>query len=165
MSCFNAFLFRKMFNLCGFFWVFISALFEFLSKVFSRTQRYNEVSQSNNQIEEKTKEEEEEEEEEEKEEEGEVFDEKTESPTFVFKFQFQTQTFEEFNNEFRGDEKNHCAVGLESDPSIITPTPDKYEFNPGNDFSCIMENPKDSSFRVKELYADSSNGFEKMGLV
>ncbi|KAK9039487.1 hypothetical protein V6N11_014687 [Hibiscus sabdariffa] len=146
-----------MFTFRGFFWVFISALFDFLSKVFSW------LSQSNNPIEEKTEEakpdaiELKNEKEEEEEEEDEVFEEITESPTFVFKFQFQTQTFEEFSEKSRGYE-NHYAIGLESDPSTSTPTPNKYEFNLGNDFSCTLENPKDSSFCIKELHADSSNG-------
>ncbi|XP_039011181.1 uncharacterized protein LOC120140245 [Hibiscus syriacus] len=151
-SCFNAFLFQKMFTLCGFFSVFISALFAFLSKVFCR------LSQSNNPIEEKTDEAKPDAIElkgEEEEGEEEMFEEKPESPKFVFKFQFQTQTFEEFSNKFRDDE-NHYAIGLESDPSIsITNT---YEFNPGNDFGFVMENPKDSSFCVNELYADPSDG-------
>ncbi|KAL4354582.1 hypothetical protein GQ457_06G041990 [Hibiscus cannabinus] len=152
MSSFNAFLFQKMFSFSGFFWVFISALFDFLSKVFSR------LSQSNNPIEEKTEEAKPDAIElKNEEEEDEVFEEITESPTFVFKFQFQTQTFEEFSEKSRGDE-NHYAIGLESDPSTSTPTPNKYEFNPGNDFNCTMENPKDSSFCAKELHADSSNG-------
>ncbi|XP_039035535.1 uncharacterized protein LOC120172027 isoform X2 [Hibiscus syriacus] len=145
MSSFNVFLFQMMFTLCGFFSVFISALFEFLSEVFSR------LSQLTNPIEEKTEEAKpdaiELKGQEEEEGEGEMFEEKPESPKFVFKFQFQTQTFEELSNKFRDDE-NDYAIGLESDPSISTTN--TYEFNPGIDFSFVMENPKDSSFCVND---------------
>ncbi|XWS44297.1 hypothetical protein CRYUN_Cryun15aG0032900 [Craigia yunnanensis] len=165
MIYFNVFLFQKMLPFGEFFLVSISALlfslFDFFSKVFSRIQR-NKLSQINNPIpdpveqkgdtEEKT-EEAEPDAIELKGEESEVVEEK-ESPKFFFKFQFQTQTFEEFSKKSRGEENYN--VGMESVPSTSI---NKYEFKSENDFSCLMENPEDLSFCVKELYADSDNGF------
>ncbi|XWS32865.1 hypothetical protein CRYUN_Cryun22dG0027000 [Craigia yunnanensis] len=162
---FNVFLFQKMLPFGGFFLVSIStlffSLFDFFSKVFSRIQR-NKLSQINNPIpdpiEQKGDTEEKTEEAkpdaiELKGEESEVVEEK-ESPKFFFKFQFQTQTFEEFSKKYRGDENYN--VGLESVPSTST---NKYEFKSGNHVSYLMEKPEDLSFCIRELYAGSDNWF------
>ncbi|XVF58266.1 hypothetical protein PTKIN_Ptkin07bG0051100 [Pterospermum kingtungense] len=157
----NMFLSRKMLPFGGFFLVSIAALFlslfDFFSKVLSRIQRNklyqinnpipNPVEQQKSDTEEKT-EEAKPEAIELKGEESEDVEEK-ESPKFLFKFQYQTQTFEEFSK------KNH-NVGLESVPSTCS---NKYEFKSGNGFSCLMEKPEDLTFCVRELYADSDNGF------
>ncbi|KAB2011402.1 hypothetical protein ES319_D09G017300v1 [Gossypium barbadense] len=140
MDSFNVFLFQKMFTFGGFLLVSISALFfslfDFFSKVFSRASIFKlkpeEAMLDAIELED---------------EESEVFEE-IESPKLVFKFQFQTQTFEEFSKKFRD-------IGMETDPSTST---NKYEFNSRNDFEFTMENPNDISFCVKELYTDSNNG-------
>ncbi|XP_022741609.1 uncharacterized protein LOC111293123 [Durio zibethinus] len=165
MSSFYVFLFQKMLSFGGFFLVSISvlfvSLFDFFRTAFSSTQR-NKLPQSNNPIpiepedgtEEKTKE-------------AKPYDielkgeesegvEEKDSPKFFFKFQFQSQTFEEFSMKFGGDENYNVGLELECIPSAST---NKYEFKPGNDFSYIMEKPKDLSFCVKELYDESNNGF------
>ncbi|PPS14099.1 hypothetical protein GOBAR_AA06481 [Gossypium barbadense] len=129
-----------MFTFGGFLLVSISALFfslfDFFSKVFSGTPicklKPEEAMLDAIEL---------------KDEESEVFEE-IESPKLVFKFQFQTQTFEEFSKKFRD-------IGMETDPSTST---NKYEFNSRNDFEFTMENPNDISFCVKELYTDSNNG-------
>ncbi|EOY03449.1 60S ribosomal protein L34, putative [Theobroma cacao] len=158
-SSFKVFLFQKMLPFGWSFLVSISALFfflfDFFSKLFSRIQ-INKLSQSNNQIHIEPQEETEEtktDANEFKETESDVVEEK-ESPKFFFKFQFQTQTFEEFSRKFRGDENYN--VGLESIPSTST---NKYEFKSGQDFSCIFEKPEDLTFCVRKFYANSENGF------
>ncbi|XVF14256.1 hypothetical protein REPUB_Repub09cG0042700 [Reevesia pubescens] len=165
MSSFNVFLFQKMLPFGGFFFVHVSALFfslfGFFSKAFSRTQR-DKLSQFNNSTPIKPGDDQEEKTEEAKPDAIELKDkenvvvEEKESPNFFFKFQFQTQTFEELSRKFKGDENYNVGMELESIPSTST---NKYEFKSGNDFSCIMEKPDDLSFCVKELYADSNNGF------
>ncbi|KAE8675667.1 hypothetical protein F3Y22_tig00111648pilonHSYRG00031 [Hibiscus syriacus] len=92
-------------------------------------KRYNKLSQATNPIEEKAEE---------------------AKPDAI-----ELKGEEEEINKFRDDEY-YYAIGLESDPSISTTN--TYEFNSGNDFSFVMENPKDSSFCVDELYSDSSDG-------
>ncbi|KAG8501595.1 hypothetical protein CXB51_003928 [Gossypium anomalum] len=76
--------------------------------------------------------------------------EEDESPKFFFKFQFQTQTFEEFSKKFEAKEKYN--LGLDSIPYTST---NKYEFKSGDD----LVKPEDLSICLKEIYADSSNGF------
>ncbi|OMO79266.1 Ribosomal protein L34Ae [Corchorus capsularis] len=147
-----------------FFLVPISALFFYLlgffTKVISRVKRYK-LSQSNIRIHIEPEEETEVNTEETKIDSTELKEtdtdlvEEKESPKLFFKFQFQTQTFEEFSRKLREDE-DYNNVGVESASSRST---NKYEFNSGNHFSCIMEKPEDVSFCVKELYADSNNGF------
>ncbi|XWS40874.1 hypothetical protein CRYUN_Cryun17cG0033400 [Craigia yunnanensis] len=165
MSFFSVFRFQKMLPFGRFFLASISALFfslfDFFYKVFSRTQ-IDKLSQSNNLIPIEPEDDTEEKTDEAKPdaielkgEESEVVEEK-ESPEFFFKFQFQTQTFEDFSRKFRGDENYNVGLELESIPSTST---NKYEFKSGNDFSCIVEKPEDLSFCVKELYAESNNGF------
>ncbi|XVE83784.1 hypothetical protein DITRI_Ditri16bG0114500 [Diplodiscus trichospermus] len=159
MISFDVFLFRKMLPFGWLFMVSISALFislfDFFSNVFSRFQR-NKLSQINhpasNPIERKADTEEKIEEAgpdaiELKGEESEAVEEK-ELPKFFFKFQFQTQTFEEYSKKYN--------VFRESVPSSST---NKYEFKSGNDFSCLMEKPEENNFCVKELCAGSDNGF------
>ncbi|KAE8678454.1 putative 60S ribosomal protein L34 [Hibiscus syriacus] len=79
--------------------------------------------------------------------------EENESPNLFFKFQYQTQTFEELRKKFEGNE--NFIVGLHSIPCTST---NKYEFKSENDICCIMEKPEDFTICVKEFYADSSNG-------
>ncbi|XVF16612.1 hypothetical protein REPUB_Repub10bG0047000 [Reevesia pubescens] len=159
MSSFNVFLFQKMLPFGGVFLVSISALFfslfDFFSKVFSRIQR-DKPSQPNNSIPVEPEDVTEEKIEEAKPDAIELKGGEKESPKFFFKFQFQTQTIEEFSRKARGDENYNFDLKLESIPSTST---NKYEYNSGNDFSCLMEKPEDLSFCVKELYADSSIGF------
>ncbi|PPR93570.1 hypothetical protein GOBAR_AA27102 [Gossypium barbadense] len=145
MSSFNLFLFQNLVPFGGFLLISISALFSSLFAIFSKALSWiqsDEISKLNNSIpiEPKVKD-------------TEIIEE-DESPKFFFKFQFQTQTFEEFSKKFEAKEKYN--LGLDSIPYTST---NKYEFKSGDDLSCIMEKPEDLSFCVKEIYADSSNGF------
>ncbi|KAE8661331.1 putative 60S ribosomal protein L34 [Hibiscus syriacus] len=159
MTCFNVLFFRNLVPFGGFFLVSISALFfslfEFFSEAFScdkiselkysiPIETENVTAEKNKQteldaIESKVEDSE--------------FIEENESPKLIFKFQYQTQTFEGFRKKF--EENETCNVGLDSFPCTIT---NKYEFNSENGLCCIMEKPEDLSFCVKESYADSSDG-------
>ncbi|TYI86294.1 hypothetical protein E1A91_D04G055100v1 [Gossypium mustelinum] len=168
MSSFNLFLFQNLVPFGGFLLISISALFSSLFAIFSKALSWiqsDEISKLNNSIpietepedvtEEKTKETKPVATEPKVEDTGII--EEDESPKFFFKFQFQTQTFEEFSKKFEAKEKYN--LGLDSIPSIPYTSTNKYEFKSGDDLSCIMEKPEDLSFCVKEMYADSSNGF------
>ncbi|MBA0630252.1 hypothetical protein Godav_002369 [Gossypium davidsonii] len=168
MSSFNLFLFQNLVPFGGFLLISISALFSSLFAIFSKALSWiqsDEISKLNISIpietepedvtEEKTKETKPVATEPKVEDTGII--EEDESPKFFFKFQFQTQTFEEFSKKFEAKEKYN--LGLDSIPSIPYTSTNKYEFKSGDDLSCIMEKPDDLSFCVKEMYADSSNGF------
>ncbi|GMI67400.1 hypothetical protein like AT5G39785 [Hibiscus trionum] len=163
MTSFNVFFFQNLVPFGGFFLVSISAqfssLFEFFSKGFSGIQS-DRISELNSSIPIETEDSTEEKTNETKPdameskgEDSESIEEENESPKFFFKFQYQTQTFEELRKKF--EENENFNVGLDSIPCTST---NKYEFKSENDLCCIMEKPEDLSFCVKELYADSSNG-------
>ncbi|KAK8571010.1 hypothetical protein V6N13_094107 [Hibiscus sabdariffa] len=162
MSSFNVFFFQNLVPFGGFFLFSISALFsslfEFFSKAFSGIQS-DRISELTSSIPIETEDFAEEKMEETKpdamESKGEESEsiEENESPKFVFKFQYQTQTFEELRKKF--EENENLNVSLDSIPCTST---NKYEFKSEKDLSCIMEKPEDFCFCVKELYADSSNG-------
>ncbi|KAL4368409.1 hypothetical protein GQ457_05G017870 [Hibiscus cannabinus] len=164
MSSFNVFFFRSLVPFGGSFLLSISALFsslfEFFSKAFSGIQS-DRISEINSSIPIETEDFTEEKTEETKPDvmESKVEDsesiEENESPKFFFKFQYQTQTFEELRKKF--EENENFNVGLDSIPSTPCTSTNKYEFKSEKDLSCIMEKPEDLSFCVKELYADSSN--------
>ncbi|XP_039047366.1 uncharacterized protein LOC120187823 [Hibiscus syriacus] len=162
MTCFNVLFFRNLVPFGGFFLVSISALFfslfEFFSEAFSWIQsdkiselKYSIPIETENVTAEKNKQTELDAIESKVE--DSEFIEENESPKLIFKFQYQTQTFEGFRKKF--EENETCNVGLDSFPCTIT---NKYEFNSENGLCCIMEKPEDLSFCVKESYADSSDG-------
>lgn len=79
-----------------------------------------------------------------------------ESSNLLFKFEFQTRTYQKFSTSYRGYDGN---VGSSSGALLSA---NKYEFMSGEDLCCFMDKPEDLSSSIRDFYSDSENGIEEI---
>ncbi|KAL9281763.1 putative ribosomal protein L34Ae [Arabidopsis thaliana] len=94
----------------------------------------------------------------------------SESPKLVFKFAFQTETFERLSREgYRslsddsGVESESSFLSSDSSPVIFTAAARKYETPSAKNLTFVLENPKAATFRVEDCFKETQEKTEDLG--
>lgn len=94
----------------------------------------------------------------------------SESPKLVFKFAFQTETFERLSREGYRSLSDDCGVESESSflssdssPVIFTAAARKYETPSAKNLTFVLENPKAATFRVEDCLKEKQEKTEDLG--
>ncbi|KAL9812576.1 putative ribosomal protein L34Ae [Arabidopsis thaliana] len=94
----------------------------------------------------------------------------SESPKLVFKFAFQTETFERLSREgYRslsddsGVESESSFLSSDSSPVIFMAAARKYETPSAKNLTFVLENPKAATFRVEDCFKEKQEKTEDLG--
>ncbi|CAE6204859.1 unnamed protein product [Arabidopsis arenosa] len=93
-----------------------------------------------------------------------------ESPKLVFKFAFQTETFERLSREGynqsvtddSGESEGGFLCSSSSSPVIFTAAARKYETPSGKNLTFVLENPKAATFRVEDCLKEKQEKTEDL---